>query len=164
MYILLTFIPLLSYISSSPGSLLRVPCSRYTDHNVIRKHHGPWSLLYYLIRHHINHHCKQTRAQSRSLVHSHLHLETIISHISHHWYGVQSNHTYLNVLLSCTSLPVSLTLTYPNLNHNHNRNMLPWPQTHPNPSPLLTLTITVTLTLTQILTQTVILNYTDQIR
>ena len=34
------------------------------DHNVIGKHHGPWSFLSDLIRHPIHHHCKQTRAQT----------------------------------------------------------------------------------------------------
>ena len=70
------------------------------DHNVIGKHHRPWSFLSDLILSITF--CKQTRAQSRSLVQSYLHLETL-----RHSYRAphRCHHNYL-VLFSRTSLPI----------------------------------------------------------
>ena len=70
------------------------------DHNVIGKHHGTWSFLSDLILSITF--CKQTRAQSRSLVQCYLHIEPL-----RHSYSAphRCHHNYL-VLLSRTSLPI----------------------------------------------------------
>ena len=80
-----------------------LPLAAY--HNVICKHHGPWSFLSDIIRHPIHHHCKETRAQSRSLVQSHLHLEPLRHsyRTPHRCYIVIVHILYYSHILLCHS-------------------------------------------------------------
>ena len=109
-----------------PALLLFVLCSRY------RSQCHPqtsWSMeppQYYLIRHPISHHCKQTKAESRSLVQSHLHLEPL-------WHSYRTHQRCCTVIRHLTYLSANPDFRIPYglpllLAHCHKPS--PGPQTH----------------------------------
>lgn len=54
----------LQCIAPSLQSLLNLPLTFTTDHNVIPEHHSPWRLLSYLVCQPVHCHCTQKQAQS----------------------------------------------------------------------------------------------------